>query len=573
MRLSSWPISSGRNHHGFRLLSYLTMLICLVANPGVAAQAPQGSEEAARRELEAQRASWAQTLEGSRGSLLQRLQRSRASWVQRLEGSRASLIHTLESSRASRMQSLRTSSVKQFQGAWLKTEQRQKAEQIELQKRQQAEQQALQERQPSEPTTLANQQQSEQVKLLEKQRAEPVPTLATQWNEWSALKSKQWNETNAVSSSHWNAWNALSSKQWNEWNTLNSRHWNHWNALRNKHWNEWNALASKRWNNRATLEDKRPGTEANLPKPSVTKEQDSRRSEQPSLAAQLPRPSVRIVASALGATARDGDVLRLTIPMWAEVQVTFSALDEGLNALATDQFAWHVNGEQVGGQGSILNHRFRVQSGNESVYRIKATQQVAHRTSTPVTIADYPTREGSADITVVIEERDDQACRGRVGRGCGAIGAVGVREGSLLRATLLQPCEGDEKAICINGRTSIAAINHDRCCDERGGYGFQCGDPRDRDHNEVVDVCKDEFYEGVLQETEDHFPDMYPDSTWERQWKYYPLDPSSRDQEYWWVGIAPSGKLVTQTSPQADRGICVSGEVVFDKVVARWRCK
>lgn len=212
------------------LLSALAILGCLAANPGIAGQAPQASEDAARLELEAQRASWMKRLEDSRASRLQGLEDARASRVQRLEDSRASRIQRLESSRASRMKNL-TTAVGRSQDAWLETEQRQKTEQIELKKRQQAEQQVLQQRQPSEPAALANQQQSEQVKLLTEQRAEPLPVPAKQWNEWNALKSKQWNERNAVSSRHWNAWNVLSSKQWNEWNALSNKQWNEWSAL------------------------------------------------------------------------------------------------------------------------------------------------------------------------------------------------------------------------------------------------------------------------------------------------------------------------------------------------------
>jgi len=128
-------------------------------------------------------------------------------------------------------------------------------------------------------------------------------------------------------------------------------------------------------------------------------------------------------------------------------------------------------------------------------------------------------------VTVRVTWDRNQNCPARIGRTCSPSGLL---EEWATPATVVQGCEGNEKAVCVRAQASVGARKHDQCCD-RNPDGVHCPTRRP---GSTLPLCQAEWNQAVSDKT--------VLNSWEWQRKYRPGDTDGSAM----VPKAPRGMLV-----------------------------
>jgi hypothetical protein len=297
------------------------------------------------------------------------------------------------------------------------------------------------------------------------------------------------------------------------------------------------------------------------------------------------QPTTYLTASAMGKTARENGVLELSVPMRVAVEVNLSVSQSDLSKLTvfggpampslplggnTLQYIWYKD-DKFMGEGNSLKQKFSG-SPEGSSYEIKVTS-VDRRFATSASTPAVPSQAGTS-LTIKVKERKDQACLGRLGRGCD--NPLGVAEDAIVsEAFVQQNCGGDDSKICIRSKISVGAIKHDKCCiDKPGGQMCNGLGLKSLQPNPIKDSeCEDEWEQAENDKLHENTsaPTYYDVPTWvqwmweQEPWVYRPNDPDSGDNKEWWH-IAPSGAVVNQKKPEDDKEYCKSNNITSVEV-------
>jgi uncharacterized repeat protein (TIGR02543 family) len=279
--------------------------------------------------------------------------------------------------------------------------------------------------------------------------------------------------------------------------------------------------------------------------------------------------AVQIRASALGMSATGNGTLDLTVPRNVKVEVTFSMAGSRIPAGGTWKYVWEIGNEMR--EEPTLKYLF-----SAGQYKVRLTLfQLPHletKTSTPAFVLPLSQYLGakSAEVSVKVTENDDQACRGRLGRGC--FGSFDLENKWITPSQVTQDdqCQGPG-TICIKSLVSIGSIKHDACCDaakQAGVVGHQC-------RGYSADIGKT-YCELPWEQAEQDWVLIdriispgWVKSAWEHTWTYR-VGTKDRPVAVWPLSMnAETGAVVNQKRPEEDKQFCRSGEITKQDVLVR----
>jgi len=262
-----------------------------------------------------------------------------------------------------------------------------------------------------------------------------------------------------------------------------------------------------------------------------------------------PPASVQIDVSALGKSARQGEILQLAAPNGVPVTVTLSGKRSISPFGRRWAYRWEVNGRAVS-EDPETTHPFE---GGD--YKVKLTVVEASPTagSTPMFASSTSL---VTEVSVRVRWNRHQNCPGRIGQTC----SPGERYLGLEKigtpATASHDCLGEKCKFRITSRASVGATQHDACC-TKNPDGVECPG---RDPKKKITACQLEWdrakadFFGIFNNVMFGHP-----LSWvpEAEWVYDPEDPNDRDT----AARTPKAPPGIQVAGEFEKGYCRSNKV------------